>query len=378
MKPLRFVFVLSSFQFYGGVLLIIEYANQLTGRGHTVKLFAPQGTVDSKLLARLSPSVRVFESSAPLPKTGSLFALVRLLWSMARELPSADVVVATHTPTVAVVLLAPLLNLTNHVSSLFKRPAYTWLYMDYPEMFRGRYIEQLLLRFGPRWFDAIWVIATPLKEVVSAQTSTPVVITGSGLPNADLPFARQSCLTFAESRRILYVGNSVPRKGLREFLAAMQIVCERRSDSIIVVAGAAECEQLIDQSWIGESTKQVAVELHVRPSDAELCKIYASADLFVSASWGEGLGYPPLEAMACGTPVVLTDSGGVRDYAEHEQNCLIVPPKDVPTMAAAIERVLGDEELARHLSKNGVQTAKRYDWESVGDVVEESAYRLLH
>lgn len=397
---MRFVFVLSSFQLYGGVLLIIEYANRLVLRNHSVQIFTPGGTVDPALKQRLHPSVELVECSARLADRRAPGKLVHLLWSMARELPPADVVVATHTPTTAAVLLASIVNLAQKKSfrsdssrasssrvgsSRFglpstpssQRPARAWLYMDYPEMFKSRWIERLLLRFAPRWFDVLWTISAPLKEMVSAHTDAPIVVTGSGLPNADLLFSQQRIQLADGRKQILYVGTALPRKGLREFLMAMGIVHEQHQNCIIVVVGTEDCRLIVEQSELGQSASKDVIEFHSQLSDLALGKLYASSDLYVSASWGEGLGYPPLEAMICGTPVVLTDSGGVRDYAEHEQNCLLVPPKDVPTMAAAIERVLGDEELARHLSENGVQTAKRYDWKSVGDRVEESAYRIL-
>lgn len=390
-NSLRFVFVLSSFQFYGGVLLVIEYANHLTRRGHSVKLFTPNGTVDPNLLERLHPSVSVIECAASLPITRSPLALVRLLWSMARDLPPADVVVATHTPTVAAILLArivgtaqsqqPSSNSTDPNSSklhitLTKRPARAWLYMDYPEMFRDRYVERMLLRVAPRWFDVIWTISTPLKEAVSAYTNRPIVVTGSGLPNDELLFNQPRLQSPDGEKRILYVGNSKPRKGLRDFLAAMNVAYEHNPNIRIVIAGSEDCRSLIEQSEIAKLDNKAIIEFHPKPSDLELSELYASSDLFVSASWGEGLGYPPLESMACGTPVVLTDSGGVRDYAQHEENCLMVPPKDVSAMAAAVERLVGDESLTDHLSRNGRKTALRYNWATVVEQVEASAHHI--
>jgi len=390
MKPLRFVFVLSSFQFYGGVLLIIEYANRLVLRNHSVQIFTPGGTVDPALTQRLHPSVQIIECSARLPANRARGKLVRLLWSMARELPPADVIVATHTPTTAAALLAPIVNLTRGNSSYpsnssrfglsstlsFQRPARAWLYMDYPEMFKKRWIEQMLLRFAPRWFDVLWTISAPLKEIVSAYTNAPIVITGSGVPNGTLLFDQQR-FKFSDGRkRILYIGTAVARKGLREFLMAMQIVHEQHQNCIIVIVGTEDCRLVIEQSELGQSLCKGVIEFHSQPSDLALSKLYASSDLYVSASWGEGLGYPPLEAMLCGTPVVLTDSGGVRDYAQHEENCLMVAPKDISAMAVAVERLLDDAELAQYLSANGFETAKKYNWAAVIDQVEASAYQI--
>jgi glycosyltransferase involved in cell wall biosynthesis len=81
--------------------------------------------------------------------------------------------------------------------------------------------------------------------------------------------------------------------------------------------------------------------------------------------------------MACATPVVLVDSGGVRDYAVDGVNCLLTPPQDAPALANAMARVLADHELAQRLSHAGPATAARYDWERLTDRFEANLLRLL-
>jgi glycosyltransferase involved in cell wall biosynthesis len=193
-----------------------------------------------------------------------------------------------------------------------------------------------------------------------------VVIVRSGLPRADHFFDRPRLPSASCAKRVLYVGDDRPRKGLKEFLRAAEIAHIQRPDTQFIVAAKNPCTL--------ETTLQP--EFYLRPSDEQLSMLYRSSDLLVSASWGEGLGYPPLEAMACGTPVVLTDSEGVRDYARHEENCLIVPPRAPQELAAAMVRVLGDAALAARLAQNGPPTARRYDWENMADLTEE-AIRLV-
>ena len=76
------------------------------------------------------------------------------------------------------------------------------------------------------------------------------------------------------------------------------------------------------------------------------------ANVFVYASWYEGFGLPPLEAMACGVPVVTTDCGGVLEYAIDGYNSLVTPIRDPTALAQAIQRLLSDRHLAAQLIQN--------------------------
>lgn len=120
---------------------------------------------------------------------------------------------------------------------------------------------------------------------------------------------------------------------------------------------------------------------HFFPKDeGEMADMYRSADLFVSSSWFEAFSLPPLEAMACGTPVVTTDSGGVLDYCQHMSNAYVVPPKDPRRLAQGIAAVLSDRFLASRLSAGGKHTASQFTKlrfeESIVAAVEEAAASL--
>lgn len=353
MNSLRFCFVLSSLHLSGGVRLVIEYANGLAARGHAITLVTPGGTVDPALREMLAAGVELSEIRTPLPAKPTPLSLLRLVLALARAIPRSDVLVATHTPTVVPTLLAARTNSGARTA---------WLYMDYPEMFRGRPVESLLLRHAPRWFDQVWTISHPLQRAVSERTHKPVVTTGAGLTNAHLLFNAKRAPEPGESPRILYVGDPRPRKGLREFLQAMERVAKALPTITPVIVSKTETP--IELS--------IPHELHLFPSNEKLAELYASSDLFVSTSWGEGLGYPPLEAMACGTPTVITNSDGVLDYARDGENCLLVPPRDPGAVTEASLRLLGDSALAASIVAAGRATAARYTWDAVIDRIEHA------
>lgn len=349
---MRISFILSSLWLSGGVMLVIEYANRLAARGHDVAVVAPGNTIDANLLNELDGSVTLHTSAAPLPSRRTPLSLLRLAFSLTHAIPRSDVVVATHTPTVVPALLAAALSRAHHR---------IWLYMDYDAMFADRRVERWLLHHAPNWFEHILTISQPATDQLRPRTRTPITMTGSGLRRPDI-FRPPERLQDLETTgaHVLYVGDNRRRKGFDDVLAATEHLVSTVPNLHLTIASKETFE--VDTS--------VPYSFHLLPSDEELADLYRRCDVFVSASWGEGLGYPPLEAMACGAPVVVTDSGGVRDYAQHEENCLLVPARNPDALAAALERVLTTPDLARRLAHNGPTTAQQYDWERAVDRME--------
>lgn len=354
---MRITFVLSSLALSGGVMLVAEYANRLVERGHSVNLVTPANSIDADIQRMLAGDVKIITAARPLPSGRSPLALARLTGSLTAAIPPADVVVATHTPTVLPVFL----HTRRH-----RRVHSSWLYMDYPEMFRGRRPERFLLDSAPRMVEQILTISQPLTDYVTRQTTTPIYTIGAGLPRQELLFNQPRLDAHDGLLRVLYVGDDRPRKGLREFLAAAERVHAVLPEMRLIIVSKKVCAVDTD----------VPYEFHLQPSHARLSELYRSSTLLVSASWGEGLGYPPLEAMACGTPVVLTDSSGVRDYARNGENCLMVQPRDVEGLADAMARVLDDPELGDRLAEAGRRTASRYGWDAIMDRMEAALLDL--
>lgn len=110
----------------------------------------------------------------------------------------------------------------------------------------------------------------------------------------------------------------------------------------------------------------------VRPTcDADIAKVYQSADIFISTSWWEGFGLPPLEAMACGCAVITSKSGGVNEFAEEGKNCLMFEPENEHELTENLNILINDIVLRKRLAIAGVRTASAFDW-------KKSANQLLN
>ncbi|MBP2330611.1 glycosyltransferase involved in cell wall biosynthesis [Kibdelosporangium banguiense] len=97
-------------------------------------------------------------------------------------------------------------------------------------------------------------------------------------------------------------------------------------------------------------------------SGRELADLYRSSQVYLCSSASEGWGFPVAEAMACGAAVVTTSNGGVEDFCSNERNALIVPVGDATAMAAAVVRLIQDEQLRARLVQAGRETASEMDW----------------
>ncbi len=104
-----------------------------------------------------------------------------------------------------------------------------------------------------------------------------------------------------------------------------------------------------------------------RIPDDDVVTLYNAADLFVHAALFEGFGLPPLEAMACGSPVIASAATATPEVVGDA--AVLIDPLDVPALAAAIARVLGDHELRQDLARRSLDRAAAFTWEATARMV---------
>jgi glycosyltransferase involved in cell wall biosynthesis len=107
------------------------------------------------------------------------------------------------------------------------------------------------------------------------------------------------------------------------------------------------------------------IEYHHRPKNSELLLLYNRASIFVLPSLVEGMSLPPLEAMACGCPVVVTDNGGTNEYIVNNVNGLVCPIRDSDCLYDKVVSLLNDKDKREQLAKNGLSTAKEYSYDKM-------------
>jgi len=161
-------------------------------------------------------------------------------------------------------------------------------------------------------------------------------------------------------RFILYVGTLEPRKNLPTLFAAYRSLLARWPELGLVVAGRP--------GWLTEgifrSLRDLGLEGRVRllgyVPDADLPALYSAAAVFAFPSRYEGFGLPPLEAMACGTPVVVADTSSLPEVVGEAG--LRVPPDQPEAWVEALAAALSREELRTRLREAGLRRAARFRW----------------
>ncbi|HEV7570909.1 MAG TPA: glycosyltransferase family 1 protein [Thermoanaerobaculia bacterium] len=153
-----------------------------------------------------------------------------------------------------------------------------------------------------------------------------------------------------EDDYVLYVGTIEPRKGLDDLLAVWDSLPPPRPR--LILCG--------DAGW-GDVQLPRDAELTGYVDRARLRELYRYARAFVYPSRYEGFGIPPLEAMACGAPVVATRTGAIPEYADGA--ALLVDPGDRDALRDALIRMLSDKPLRSELRARGPERARMYTWD---------------
>ncbi|MBN1312465.1 MAG: glycosyltransferase family 4 protein [Anaerolineae bacterium] len=161
---------------------------------------------------------------------------------------------------------------------------------------------------------------------------------------------------------ILHVGSLYPRKNLARLIDAFALVKDTLADLCLVLAGRPgwEYERLLEKIDVLGLADKVILPGYV--SDADRAVLYRNAQVYAFPSLYEGFGFPVLEAMAQGVPVVCSNTSSLPELVDDA--ALTIDPLDVGGLAEALRQLLIDQELRQAQVKRGFQRVKRFTWEA--------------
>ena len=253
-------------------------------------------------------------------------------------------------------------------------------FLRYPKLFpplKQRYLK-LFTRLSAQRAGAVVTDSASTRDDVVSMLAVPEQRVSVVYPAADpdfRPCSPSERESFRKSKGltggyVLYVGTLEPRKNvdvlIRAFGASMRQECLPHS---LVLAGA--------RGWMTQSIQNAVTAAAIGDrlltpgyvAREELPMWYGCADLLVYPSSYEGFGYPLLEAMAAGTPVIASNTSSMPEVAGNAG--LLIPPRSEQELAQAIARVLTDQALAATMRERGLAQATRFRWsESVGACLE--------
>lgn len=180
---------------------------------------------------------------------------------------------------------------------------------------------------------------------------------------------------------VFAVARMDPLKGIETLLRAMALVFEqhpeRRADTAVLIGGGpSEDGDTASQEELAR-LRALAERLDLAPqtrfvgalNQGQLPAYYGAADVCVVPSFYESFGLVAVEAMACGTPVVVSDVGGLALTVRDEVDGLKAPPGDAARFAEQIGRLLTDTSLRGRLGRQAAESARSYRWSAVADRV---------
>lgn len=261
--------------------------------------------------------------------------------------------------------VAPLLSpvptvITIHDLAFIRFPqtfrAYNRIYLDLATRLSARRASRILAVSEHTKREVVGLLGIPPERVIV----TPNAARSHFHPPAPAAIEQLRARHGLPERFVLYVGTLEPRKNLTTLLEAFALVSQSVPDVPLLIGGG--------KGWMYEPIFARLEQLNLRDRvkfagyipEEELPLWYAAATVFVFPSIYEGFGMPPLEAMACGTPVITSNTSSLPEVVGDAG--LMVAPTDPIALAEAIRRVLVDADLRAELRQRGLARARRFSW----------------
>lgn len=321
---LKVTYLLSQLTVSGGVLSVIQLVNEWIRLG-----------VDARIVA-LQEHPEIYRWK---------FYAAPILFKNAKEMmenfPETDLLVATHWTTAY--WAADLLKKIKAKTGVYFIQDYeSWFYPEADNKNRDQVLRSYDL-LTHKIVHSDWLGDLLLKDGHQSRKISLGMDLDTFYPRNAKKKERPVILTAARPRS--------PHRGFFHAVEALKLATRSLPDAEVIFFGETVKDQNIpfahrDEGLILDRNR--------------LAELYSEADVFLDASEFQGFGRPALEAMSCDAACVLTNVGGVNEYAQNGKNCLLVPAKRPEAMAEAMVSILSDPSLKQCLREGGLDTVSKY------------------
>lgn len=172
-----------------------------------------------------------------------------------------------------------------------------------------------------------------------------------------------------KSSYFLYAGHLEKRKNIIGIVKAFEIIAQRNKHVRLILVGKDGHQGPEIRKYISESKFSTQIDLLGFVSQARLKELYMSAAAFVFPSFYEGFGFPILEAMSLGCPVITSNFGSMAEIAEN--SALLVNPNDHSQIAFAMEELLSNSAISEGLIQSGNSQFRKFTWKKSAQAFAE-------
>ncbi len=185
---------------------------------------------------------------------------------------------------------------------------------------------------------------------------------------------------------ILQLGRMVPRKGVDNVIRGLSKLNHLAQKVRLVIVGGesdvpdpARCPEIARLQEIAKQEGVLSQVLFTGRKDRNILRYYYSAaNVFVTTPWYEPFGITPLEAMACGTPVIGSSVGGIKYTVDHGKTGFLVPPDNPERLASTIGQLMTDNGLLQAMKKNALKRVHTFfTWQTIAEMVSAMYEKVI-
>jgi glycosyltransferase involved in cell wall biosynthesis len=321
---LRVTYVLHNITVAGGVISVVQLANELALLGIEVRVVALYQYAETKAWNWYTQPI-IFKDADDL----------------INNFPESDIAVATHWTT-ANWVQSVVANGGAKVSAYFLQDYESWFFPESDTESRAAVLDTYAMAEN-RIVKSSWLQNLVQQDGFSSK-KIPLGLDTNTYYHRDV--LRSSATTIVAMAR-----PGTPRRGFSNLIEALGLIKAEYPDTEVILFGQDISDQDIPFDYEG---------VGVVSSPESMAELYSRATIFIDASDFQGFGRTALEAMACNVACILTEVGGVTEYAVSNENCILVPPCDPRSIFQAFARIVGDTDFYQSMVSSGLGTAQRF------------------
>lgn len=345
-----------------------EFDEEMARRGARITIFAPEGVRYLHSTDSTVPDTLLFPAWQIIPNYPLPQFWRSSFWRAWRQFPhTPDTIVISRTRFFFSCLLAWYFSWRHQLP---------WVHIEHGSDFT--FLHHGLWHALARWYDKTMgavVLRHATRVVANSQASADFVRRLSGREDVEVIYRgidMKVSGTFTTNTRVpdtltvIYVGRLIHGKGVADLLRALP-----DNTQCIIIGDGPQRRHL--EKIAGENVIFMGAR-----SLPETMKLLSGGDIFVNPSYTEGLPTSVIEAALCGKAIIATNVGGTPEIVTHEHSALLIPPRDIGALTAALKRLIADPALRARLGAAArAQVEHRFNWQESGEKYERLFESML-